>query len=311
MLSPKEQHKLFLKMLNNPEKGNNGGNPKASLWFCGIENNPGDIGTEHNQRLLNDKSYVRMPNQDFTTFNSAIRTILRELDLIGDVKTADEMYQSDNFYCANLLPFALNRNSDDIDKEIFELSGLPMLSCYEHVATYIRTNYKWYKFSENAQIIVCFSKQEKYISMFMDMFSNTLDEWYRMRVQLTHAQENNREIICLQGYNRVLIFTKHPSAYRGTGKNATLSKIANLIQGYRNDFLKPVPTNNELYEQALKVVSERKYPSISYLQRRLDISYDKAAYLIGRMEVEGIISEVERDGKRRLLQPKSTTQTKE
>lgn len=249
MLSPKEQYKLFLKMLGNPEKGNNGGNPKAKLWFCGIENHPGDIGTEHNQRLLNDKTYVRMVNQDFTTFNSAIRTILRELELIGDVKTADEMYQSGNFYCANLFPFALNRNSADIDKEIFELSGLPTLSCYEYISTCIRNNHKWSKFSENAKIVVCFSKQEQYISMFMDLFCNNLDEWYRMSVQLANAKENNQDILCLRGHNRILIFTKHPAAYRGTGKSATLSKIADMIKEYRNDFISPILANTEPYKQ--------------------------------------------------------------
>jgi len=57
---------------------------------------------------------------------------------------------------------------------------------------------------------------------------------------------------------------------------------------------------NDLYEQAIEIVRRDKKPTISYLQRRLGIGYNKAATLIERMENDGIIS-VDAGGKRHIL----------
>ncbi len=53
-----------------------------------------------------------------------------------------------------------------------------------------------------------------------------------------------------------------------------------------------------LYEKALKVVFKDNKASISYVQRRLGIGYNKAAELVERMELEGIVSKPMEDGKR-------------
>lgn len=58
--------------------------------------------------------------------------------------------------------------------------------------------------------------------------------------------------------------------------------------------------SNDLYEQAVEIVRRDKRPTISYLQRRLGIGYNKAASLIERMETEGVIS-VDAGGKRHIL----------
>ena len=47
---------------------------------------------------------------------------------------------------------------------------------------------------------------------------------------------------------------------------------------------------DDLYEQAKEIVIRDKKPTISYIQRRLGIGYNKAATLIERMEKDGIIS---------------------
>ena len=58
---------------------------------------------------------------------------------------------------------------------------------------------------------------------------------------------------------------------------------------------------NDLYEQSKEIVLRDKKPTISYIQRRLGIGYNKAATLIERMENEGIISSPDAGGKRHIL----------
>ena len=58
---------------------------------------------------------------------------------------------------------------------------------------------------------------------------------------------------------------------------------------------------NELYDKAVQLVTTENRPSISYLQRRLGIGYNRAANLIERMEEEGIVSKQNTMGKRRVL----------
>ena len=59
--------------------------------------------------------------------------------------------------------------------------------------------------------------------------------------------------------------------------------------------------SDDLYEQAKEIVLRDKKPTISYLQRRLAIGYNKAATLIERMETDGIISAADASGKRHIL----------
>lgn len=58
---------------------------------------------------------------------------------------------------------------------------------------------------------------------------------------------------------------------------------------------------DSLYEQAKEIVIGDNKASISYLQRRLGIGYNKAANLIEQMEQEGIISGQDSTGKRHVL----------
>ena len=58
---------------------------------------------------------------------------------------------------------------------------------------------------------------------------------------------------------------------------------------------------NELYDKAVQLVTTENRPSISYLQRRLGIGYNRAANLIEKMEQEGVVSKPNSMGKRRVL----------
>ena len=56
-----------------------------------------------------------------------------------------------------------------------------------------------------------------------------------------------------------------------------------------------------MYRQAVRIVLDEKKTSISYLQRKLRIGYNKAANFIERMEEEGILSSPDNTGKRTIL----------
>ena len=58
----------------------------------------------------------------------------------------------------------------------------------------------------------------------------------------------------------------------------------------------------DLYRQAKTIVLEQKRASTSFLQRRLQIGYNRAANLIERMEEEGFVSKPNVSGKREVLQ---------
>ncbi len=62
-------------------------------------------------------------------------------------------------------------------------------------------------------------------------------------------------------------------------------------------------SGDSLYDQAVAVVLRDKKVSTSYIQRRLQIGYNKAASLIERMEKEGLISSANATGKREILVP--------
>jgi S-DNA-T family DNA segregation ATPase FtsK/SpoIIIE len=57
----------------------------------------------------------------------------------------------------------------------------------------------------------------------------------------------------------------------------------------------------DLYGQAVQVVLRDRKASTSYIQRRLQIGYNRAASLIERMEKEGIVSAPSHTGKREIL----------
>ena len=58
---------------------------------------------------------------------------------------------------------------------------------------------------------------------------------------------------------------------------------------------------DELYEDAKEVIITDKKTSISYLQRRLKIGYNRAASIIEQLEKTGVLSEVDARGNREIL----------
>ncbi len=58
-----------------------------------------------------------------------------------------------------------------------------------------------------------------------------------------------------------------------------------------------------LYDQAVAIVTETRKASISYVQRRLKVGYNRAARMIEEMENSGVVSQVQSNGTREVLAP--------
>jgi len=58
---------------------------------------------------------------------------------------------------------------------------------------------------------------------------------------------------------------------------------------------------DELYDQAVSIVQETRKASISYIQRRLKIGYNRAARIVELMEKNGVVSAEQGSGKREVL----------
>jgi S-DNA-T family DNA segregation ATPase FtsK/SpoIIIE len=62
--------------------------------------------------------------------------------------------------------------------------------------------------------------------------------------------------------------------------------------------------SDTLYDQAVAVVCRERKASTSFIQRHLQIGYNRAARIIERMEAEGVVSQANHVGKREVLAPR-------
>ncbi|HUO20634.1 MAG TPA: DNA translocase FtsK 4TM domain-containing protein [Steroidobacteraceae bacterium] len=61
--------------------------------------------------------------------------------------------------------------------------------------------------------------------------------------------------------------------------------------------------SDPLYDEAVKIVTTERKPSISYVQRRLKIGYNRAARLLEAMEIAGLVGPLQANGAREVLAP--------
>jgi S-DNA-T family DNA segregation ATPase FtsK/SpoIIIE len=69
------------------------------------------------------------------------------------------------------------------------------------------------------------------------------------------------------------------------------------------------PEGGDLYQQAVAVVMRDRKASTSYIQRRLQIGYNRAASLMERMEKEGVVGQANHAGKREILVPEEEVES--
>ena len=68
-----------------------------------------------------------------------------------------------------------------------------------------------------------------------------------------------------------------------------------------NDFTISKGSDDDLYNRAVTLILKEQRISISFIQRQLQIGYNRAARLVEQMEEEGIVSAANQAGKRQIL----------
>ncbi|MBC7983108.1 MAG: cell division protein FtsK, partial [Candidatus Obscuribacterales bacterium] len=63
------------------------------------------------------------------------------------------------------------------------------------------------------------------------------------------------------------------------------------------------PEQDLLYDEAVRIVVESRKASISGVQRRLKIGYNRAARMIEAMEAAGLVGQLQSNGSREVLAP--------
>jgi S-DNA-T family DNA segregation ATPase FtsK/SpoIIIE len=124
----------------------------------------------------------------------------------------------------------------------------------------------------------------------------------------TILDANGAESLLGKG-DMLLMLPNEPGIKRVHGAYISESEVKDVVAHWRNQgepeydssILKVEDANDtldmeigddEMYPDALAIVKESQYASISYIQRRLRIGYNRAARIMERMEREGIIKRV-------------------
>lgn len=64
-------------------------------------------------------------------------------------------------------------------------------------------------------------------------------------------------------------------------------------------------TEQEQYERAVQIIRSAEKPGLSVLMRELKIGYNSAAYLLDKMEGAQIVTCIQTNGTRKLIEEKS------
>ena len=100
--------------------------------------------------------------------------------------------------------------------------------------------------------------------------------------------------------------TAHPMEHQPTGTNLfgydqAEAMVRHLVEGLPSTRSKLEQVDDRYYEEARNLVVRDRKASTSYLQRRLQLSYDTALRLMERLEREGIVGPRNHAGAREVL----------
>jgi S-DNA-T family DNA segregation ATPase FtsK/SpoIIIE len=83
-----------------------------------------------------------------------------------------------------------------------------------------------------------------------------------------------------------------------------------ILRGPNEGGTEPIPgletvsdDMDPLYDEAVRIVTETRKASISYIQRRLKIGYNRAARMVEEMEQSGVVGPLESNGSREVIAP--------
>ena len=121
---------------------------------------------------------------------------------------------------------------------------------------------------------------------------------------LRHASANMDTLVSLgstASYLLSVVATFFPSLAGGITFYDTTALIVTLIFLGKYLEARAMGQTNDLYAQAVAIVMRDRKASTSYIQRRLQIGYNRAASLMEKMELEGIVGAANHAGKREIL----------
>ncbi len=94
---------------------------------------------------------------------------------------------------------------------------------------------------------------------------------------------------------------KISSVLRAQGEPDYIEDITNNLESFEPSLSGSSENSDELYDEALNIVKSEGKASTSFLQRKLQIGYNRAARIIDIMEEKGVVSKANHVGKREVL----------
>ena len=91
------------------------------------------------------------------------------------------------------------------------------------------------------------------------------------------------------------------NSIRAQGEPDYMDEITTQTSNETSSYLDGDGDEDELYSQAVDIIKSEGKASTSFLQRKLQIGYNRAARIIDMMEEKGIVSKANHVGKREVL----------
>ena len=102
-------------------------------------------------------------------------------------------------------------------------------------------------------------------------------------------------------YSKSKEIEKISSVLRAQGEPDYIEDITSVSNSSEDDGNIPAGETDELYNEAINIVKSEGKASTSFLQRKLQIGYNRAARIIDMMEEKGVVSKANHVGKREVL----------